>query len=90
MDNANNNKLASANLHFEKDKQLAPYLLICEGVDFLGVEHRSNIVFFKFSPNEKVQIAIKQFYDQEAVPVQPKVLLDAVERFKTEIYRAKV
>jgi len=83
-----NNNIADS-VHYEKDKSLVPFLMVCEGIDFLGVEARGEIVFFKFSPNSLVNKAIEQFYRRIAPLVQPKDLLDAVERFKKEVYRTK-
>lgn len=76
------------NVHFEKDKALVPFLMTCTGVDYLGIERRGDVVFFKFSPNDLVNKEIDRFYKRTADSVQPKDLLDAVQRFKTEIFRA--
>ena len=85
MDSINNND----QIHFEREKSLCSYLLICKDISFLGTEVKGNLVFFKFSPINKVQEAIDKFYKKEAEPVQPKDLTDSFERFKTEVFRLK-
>lgn len=76
-------------VHYENDKCLVPFLMTCENINFLGSERRGEIVFFKFAPDEFVKEAIEKFYKRTAIPLQPKDLMDSVERFKKEVYRLK-
>jgi len=89
MNKIDSNDSLNSKVHFERSKDLVSYLLICKDISFLGTEVKGSLVFFKFSPNDKVQEEIDKFYRKEANPVQPKDLTDAFERFKTEVFRLK-
>ena len=73
-------------IHFEKDKYLVPFLLIYPNIVFVGKEVVGTSVFFKFSPIDKVQEAINAYFNRNAPSVQPKDLLDSVERFRNEVF----
>lgn len=80
---------SETDVHFERDKHLIPYLLSLRDISFLGTEITSSFVYFKFAPADKVDLAINSYYARQAPLVQPKDLLDNVERFRNELLLAK-
>ncbi|MEK7525876.1 MAG: hypothetical protein AAB546_00155 [Patescibacteria group bacterium] len=82
MENTNNN-----GFHYEKDKNLAPYLLTCPDILYHGTEREGDTVYFKFTPIELVDKAIDSYYSRTANLIQPKDFCDNIERFKNEIFQ---
>lgn len=78
----------TADVHLEKDKRLIPFLLTSTKVVYLGTKNVSGIIFFKFSPIQIVKNEINNFYAGKCL-VEAGKLLDATERFKNELFRAK-
>ncbi len=76
-------------LYESKDKQLVPYLLILQDVNFLGTRKEGSIVYFQFSPLDKCQELVNQFSSRKAPLVQPKDLLDAVETYRDRVFEMK-
>jgi len=78
--------------HYEtKDKQLAPFLLTQKKVDFIGTRKTDGdpTVYFIFKPYKECAHLVNLFYGNKAEPVQPKVLLEAVETFRDLIFGGK-
>jgi len=74
-------------IHYESDKFLVPFLLICPELQFLGTEKRGTTVYFKFTPYDKTQEAINSYFNRTAPLVHAKDLFDSTERFRNEIYK---
>lgn len=72
-----------------KDKQIVPFLLTQQGINFLGTRSLGPIIFFRFSPKPLCIELIDKFIAHTAPPVQPKVILDAVEAFRDRIFSMK-
>jgi len=72
-----------------KDKQISPFLLTQPEIKFLGTKASGSILFFQFSPLEKCQELVNLFMSRQAPPVDPKILLDAVETFRDRIFEMK-
>lgn len=87
MDNEEENTTTS--IHYEKDKYLASYLLTCKKLQFLGTEVTNNIVYFKFAPYQTAKDLVNLYYSRTATPVQPKDILDNLERFRFEVFSIK-
>lgn len=78
----------SSNIHSESNKFLVPFLLLCDGVEFIGTEVAADsTVYFKFSPASKVLEAINNYYQRNAQPIQPKDLIDAIEHYRDLVNR---
>lgn len=76
--------------HYEKDKRLIPYLLACQPlVSFVGIKNESGVVFFCFSPEVKVRELINKFFIDQTPVISPKRLMEAIEEFRTILYREK-
>lgn len=77
-------------VHCDKDKRLIPYLLACQPlVSFVGTKNENGIVYFCFSPETKVQELISSFFTDQTPPISPKRLIEAIEEFRTILYREK-
>ncbi len=76
-------------IHFEKDKRLIPFLFLLPELNYLGTEEIAGIIYFKFSPEAIVIKAINAFYNRTAPMIHPIDLLESVDRFKNELYKAK-
>ena len=76
------------NVHLEKDKRLISFLLASNKVVYRGTKNVNGTVFFKFFPKETVKDEINDFYSGKCL-VEAGKLLDATERFKNELFRAK-
>ena len=72
-----------------KDKQIAPFLLVCPEVEFIGVEQEGSILYFKFSPLDKCLSLVNKYMSRQAPLVQPKDILDAVETFRDRVFEMK-
>lgn len=64
-------------IHREKDKSIAAYLLISKDVKFLGTEGAGDVLYFKFSPADIAYARAEQFLAKQADLVQPKDFADA-------------
>lgn len=78
---------SSNDIHYEANKFLVPYLLLCDGITFEGTESRGGTVYFLFSPASKVLEAINKYYQRGAEPIQPKDLIDAIEHYRDLVHR---
>lgn len=77
------------NVYESRDKQVCPYLLIQQGITFVGTRIENQIVYFQFSPLVKCQELVNQFSSRKAPLAQPKDLLDAVETFRDRVFEMK-
>lgn len=80
---------SQSDVRLERDKYLIPYLLSLQNISFLGTVTMDGCVYFKFSPTIEVDNAINSYYSRRASLIQPKDLLDNVERFRNELFLAK-
>lgn len=77
-------------VHYEKDRRLIPYLLACQPlVSFMGTKNENGVVFFCFSPEVKVQELVSLFFTDQTPAIPPKRLMEAIEEFRTILYREK-
>ena len=77
-------------VHYEKDKRLIPYLLACQPlVSFVGIRNENGVVYFLFSPEIKVRELISSFFTDQTPAIPPKRLMEAIEEFRTILYREK-
>lgn len=77
-------------VHYEKDKRLIPYLIACQPlVSFIGVKSENSVVYFGFSPTVKVLELISQFFTNQGPTIPAKKLFEAVDEFRTILYREK-
>ncbi|MCX6706104.1 MAG: hypothetical protein NTV24_03325 [Candidatus Woesebacteria bacterium] len=81
--------MKDVNTYESKDKQIVPFLLIQQDVQFLGVRESGNIIYFQFSPSEKCLKLVNDFMSRKAPLVQPKDLLDAIETFRDRVFEMK-
>jgi hypothetical protein len=72
-----------------KDKQLVPFLLTQQEVNFIGTKLVGSTLYFQFSPLEKCQKLINDFATRKAPLVQPKDILEAVETFRDMVFEMK-
>ncbi len=78
------------NEYFEtKDKQITPYLLTRQDIEFHGIVMHGPMIFFRFTPHEVASAAANQFISRQANPVEPKTLLDAVESYRDIVFQMK-
>lgn len=77
------------NVYESKDKQIVPFLLVQQDISFLGHRLDYNIVYFRFSPNDRCEELVNAFATRRAPLVQPKDLLEAVETFRDIVFGMK-
>lgn len=81
---------AEANIHYEKDKRLVPYLLSCHPlVTFSRVKNENGVIYFGFVPSSKAIGLISQFFTNNTPSISPKKLFEAIDEFRTILYREK-
>ncbi len=77
-------------IHFEKDKKLIPYLLACQPlISFVKTQSEGQSIYFGFSPASKALELISQFFTNSGPIIPPRKLLEAVDEFRTILYREK-
>lgn len=77
------------NFHLEKDLKLSAYLLAA-GLEFLGPEvGQDNIIFFKFSPRERAQQLVTDYFVSGGNPLPPQKVFTAFERIRDVLHRIK-
>ena len=83
--------MKDAEMYETKDKQLAPFLLTQKAVTFIGTRKGEDekTVYFQFKPYKEAAHLVNLFYGGKADPIQPKVLLDALETFRDLIFGGK-
>ena len=70
-----------------KDLQVASYLYATQIVKIVGNKRLSNgTVLIQFSPKDKVEKLISLYWNLQAPPIQPKVLLNAQRDVKDLIF----
>ncbi len=72
-----------------RDKQIVPFLLTQQEINFIGIRNDGGIIYFRFSSSEKCQKLVNDFTTRKAPVCQPKDLLDAVESFKRIVFETK-
>ena len=77
------------NIYESRDKQASPFLLIQQGITFVGTRIDNQIVYFQFTPLDKCQKLVNDFMSKKAPLCQPKELLDAVETFRNRVFEMK-
>jgi len=83
------NNSSNTNIHFEKDRKIATFLLTQDEVKYLGFEKRGSTVYLKFSPREKATVLVDDFYTKRVKsPPQPKELLDKEDDFRDIVSRS--
>ena len=73
----------------EKDKNISIFLLACEEINFCGTEADGQTIFFLFSPKEKAVGLVRLYYSKREPHIPAKTLLEAVDNFRTILFRAK-
>ena len=77
-------------VHYEKDKRLIPYLIASNPqVSLVDTRNDNGVVFFGFSPAPIALELISDFFTDQCPAMSPKRLFDAIEEFKTILYREK-
>lgn len=83
-------KIMENEIHYEKDKHLIPYLLACHPrVAFVGTKNENGIVYFGFTPSTLALELISQYFTNQTPPIFPKQLFEAIEQFRTILFREK-
>jgi hypothetical protein len=54
-----------------RDKGLTAYLLLCEGIEYLGQESDGRLLFFKFTPSELAEKRKIEYETSNQFLVQP-------------------
>jgi len=72
-----------------KDKQIAPYLLTQEQIQFVGTKIVGSSIYFQFSPFDACQLLVNKFLTRKAEPVDPKTLLEMVEVYRDRVFEMK-
>lgn len=77
------------NFYETKDKKIAPYLLTCSDILFQGTRFVGDSIYFLFSPNNIAQERANKFITHQTEPVDPKMLLEAVETYRDIVFEMK-
>lgn len=84
------NPMKEDNTHYEKDKRLVPYLLSCQPiVTFNGIKNENGVIYFGFTPSSTVLELISQFFTDKTPEIPLKRLFEAMDEFRTILYREK-
>ncbi len=71
-------------VHLERDKQLAPYLLAASFsgfIEFNGSYSKNGILYWRFSPKNNAELLVEQFHTRTAPSIQAKDFFDAIDTF---------
>lgn len=71
------------------DKQIVPFLLTQQDIQFIGARQVDSVIYFKFTPLERCKELVNQFVTKKAPLVQAKDLLDALESFRDTVFEMK-
>jgi len=81
-----------SNVHIENDKTNAPFLLsasFCGLIKFVGSYSRNCVVYWQFSPKEKAQTLLNQFYTKTEPHIPARNLFEAIETFWKQVAEVK-
>ena len=77
-------------IHYERDKRLIPYLLALQPkVNYVGTKVDNGVVYFGFTPLDKALDLVSLFFTDNAPTIPAKKLFEAMEEFRTILYREK-
>lgn len=77
-------------IHYEKDKRLIPFLIASSPkVSLVSTKSENGVVYFGFSPAPVVLELISNFFTDQCPAMSPKKLFEAIEEFRTILYREK-
>ncbi|PIR42208.1 hypothetical protein COV25_04270 [candidate division WWE3 bacterium CG10_big_fil_rev_8_21_14_0_10_35_32] len=80
------------NVHIENDKVNAPFLLsayFCGLIKFVGSYSKNGVVYWQFSPKERAQTLLTQFYTKTEPHIPAKDLFDAIDTFWKQVSEAR-
>lgn len=82
--------MVNEEIHYEKDKRLIPFLIASSPkVSLTSTKNENGVVLFGFSPASKALELISDFFTDRCPTMSPKKLFDAIEEFRTILYREK-
>jgi len=71
-----------------KDLNLASYLYSIKEISLVGIDRTNpSEISFRFSPREKVQFLIKNYWLNKAKPIQPRKLFSSQRDLKDLIFK---
>ncbi len=79
-------------IHVEKDKILAPFLLAASFnglLQFIKSYTENGIIYWQFSPKEKAQVLINQFHTKTEPHIPARDLFEAITTFWKQITQAR-
>lgn len=77
-------------IYYEKDKHLTPYLLACRPrVTLVETKNENGTIYFGFTPSAVALELISQYFTNQTPPIPPKQIFEAVEEFRTILFREK-
>lgn len=74
--------------YIENDKRLAPFLLAASFsglIKFIGSDTKSGVLYWQFSPEDKVLSLVNQFQTKTEPHLPAKDLFEAIETFWKQI-----
>jgi len=84
-------KSLNHSIYREKDKNLTAFLLASEGISFCGTEiaEDGRAIYFLFKPRQKAAEFINLYFSGREPHIPAKTLLEAVDNFRTILFKAK-
>lgn len=79
-------------VHIENDKINAPFLLsacFCGLIKFIGSYSQNGVVYWQFSPKEKVQTLLTQFSTKTEPHIPARDLFEAIDTFWKQVSEAR-
>lgn len=81
------NRTGQSNYYESKDLSVATFLYATGVVSLIDtVKVSSKEIYFRFSPKDKADELVRQYWNLQAPPIQPKALMTAMRDIKDLIF----